>query len=159
MSSSFSTARLENQHALRGGFGSSVTFNSQTGNFENLRTIRSTASGIKLPMPSSRYILERSSFIDKDPLVRQWPRSRILTITGYILWWKRKRPWGCRDRMRSRSELKSDLAGKGWLRQGDYEPRVGRLSSPLIFRLSPLLGLHLTQDGCLEQSDRRFGEC
>ena len=69
--------RLENQHALRGGFGSSVTFNSQTGNLENLRAIRSTASGIKLLMPSSRYILECAGFTDKDLLVRQWPRSRI----------------------------------------------------------------------------------
>ena len=71
-----------------------MTFNSQTGNFENLRTIRSTASGIKLPMPSSRYIFGTFGLTDKDPLVRQWPRSRILAITGYILSWKRKRPWG-----------------------------------------------------------------
>ena len=100
-------------------FGSSVTFNSLTGNFENLRAIRSTASGIKLPMPSSRYIFGTFGLTDKDPLVRQWPRSRILTITGYILWRKRKRPWGVGIGCEVRSELKSGLAGKGWLRQGD----------------------------------------
>jgi uncharacterized iron-regulated membrane protein len=34
--------RLKNQHALRGEFGSSVTFNSQTGDLENSVNVQST---------------------------------------------------------------------------------------------------------------------
>ena len=86
MSSSFSTADSRISTSAR-RFESSVTFNSETGNFEKLENY--SVDGL-------------------------WYEI--------ALWWKRKR-----------------RSGVGI----DYQD-PDRVSSPLIFRLSPLLGLYLT---------------
>jgi uncharacterized iron-regulated membrane protein len=91
--------RLENQHALRGEFGSSVTFNSQTGDLENLTNIQSV--GLWNQITDSFEPLHFGTF-GALPIKILWCLGGlapgVLAITGYILWWKRKRLLAPRDR-------------------------------------------------------------
>ena len=84
--------RLENQHVLRGEFGSSVTFNSQTGDLENLTNIQSV--GLWNQITDSFEPLHFGTF-GTLPIKILWCLGGlapgILGITGYVLWWKRKR--------------------------------------------------------------------
>jgi uncharacterized iron-regulated membrane protein len=93
--------RLENQHALRGEFGSSVTFNSQTGDLENSVDIRSTDPWNQIT--DSFEPLHFGTF-GAWPVKVLWCLGGLapgtLAITGFILWWKRKRPPTIRQRVR-----------------------------------------------------------
>jgi uncharacterized iron-regulated membrane protein len=92
--------RLENQHALRGEFGSSVTFNSQTGDLENSVTIRSI--DLWNQITDSFEPLHFGTF-GALPIRILWCLGGlapgILGIAGYILWWRRKRFLAARGRM------------------------------------------------------------
>jgi len=85
--------RLSNQHPLRGEYGSSVTFNSQTGTFEGLIDIR---TGSFWNQVTDAFMPLHYGTFGSLPVKILWSLGGLapgtLAITGYILWWKRKRP-------------------------------------------------------------------
>ena len=85
--------KLANQHALRGEYGSTVTFNSQTGAFEDLLDIRT--SGLWNQISDAFMPLHYGTF-GALPVKILWSigglAPGILAVTGFLLWWKRKRP-------------------------------------------------------------------
>ncbi len=84
--------RLANQHPLRGEYGSSVTFNSQTGAFEGLLDIRT--SGFWNQVTDAFMPLHYGTF-GALPVKILWSigglAPGVLAITGFALWWKRKK--------------------------------------------------------------------
>ena len=99
--------RVENQHVFRGEFGSSVTFNSQTGDLENLVDIRST--DLWTQIVDSFAPLHFGTF-GAWPVKVLWCvgglAPGVLAITGFILWWKRKRPLTAGPRMQTHQWVK-----------------------------------------------------
>ena len=110
--------RLKKQHALRGEFGSSVTFNSQTGDLENSVNVQST--DLWNQITDSFEPLHFGTF-GALPIKILWCLGGltpgVLAITGFILWWKRKRPLrlvtgrGCLSASKSRAP-QSGRAGR-----------------------------------------------
>ena len=99
---------------MRGEFGSSVTFNSQTGDLENSVNVQST--DLWNQITDSFEPLHFGTF-GALPIKILWCLGGltpgVLAITGYILWWKRKRPLrlvtgrGCLSASKSRASKRS----------------------------------------------------
>ena len=86
--------RLKDQHVLRGEFGSSVTFNSQTGTLEGVVDIRTTPFWNQV---TDAFMPLHFGTFGALPVKILWCvgglAPGILAITGYLLWWKRKHPF------------------------------------------------------------------
>jgi uncharacterized iron-regulated membrane protein len=85
--------RQANQHPFRGEYGSSATFNSQTGVLEDAVDIR--AAGFWNQVTDAFMPLHYGTF-GALPVKILWCLGGlapgVLAISGYVLWWKRKRP-------------------------------------------------------------------
>ena len=95
--------RLAKQHPFRGEYGSSVTFNSQTGTLEGAVDIRATSFWNQV---TDAFMPLHYGTFGALPVKILWCGGGlapgVLAITGYVLWWKRKR------RLRDRPSASTD---------------------------------------------------
>ncbi|HEY5704532.1 MAG TPA: PepSY-associated TM helix domain-containing protein [Terrimicrobiaceae bacterium] len=91
--------RVTNQHAFRGEYGSTATFNSKTGALEGSVDIRT--SGFWNQVTDAFMPLHYGTF-GALPVKLLWCLGGlapgILATTGYVLWWKRRRALRTRRR-------------------------------------------------------------